>query len=82
MAAYLRVGVAGELQLVARIGGRINAVNVREDLAYMGMGAQLVILDVSDPYQPKVIGKPSLLLKNIKRMLPLEISLFTMTTRT
>jgi len=45
------------LELVGQIGGAVNAVAVQGDTAYVGVGPRLVILDVSDPANPEVLGQ-------------------------
>ncbi len=50
-------GHIGRLELVGHIGGEIQAVFAQGDLAYIGEGPRLTILDVSDPASPVVLGK-------------------------
>jgi len=45
------------VELVSQIGGITNAVAVQGDYAYIGVGPRLVILDVSDPAHPTVVGR-------------------------
>ena len=49
------------VQLVGQIGGDTNAVAVRDHYAYIGIGPRLVILDVSNPALPTVVGKTDVL---------------------
>ena len=46
-----------DIHLVSQLGGSVWAVDVEGDYAYVGMGASLVILDVSDPSSPIAVGK-------------------------
>lgn len=54
---------AGEVQLevVNQVGGAITTVAVEGDLAYVGMGPRLVILDVSDAQAPVMVGQRDIL---------------------
>jgi PKD repeat protein len=47
----------GELELLGQIGGETTAVFVEIDRAYIGEGPRLVILDISNPAIPTVLGK-------------------------
>jgi hypothetical protein len=49
------------VELVRQIGGATQAVAVRGDCAYLGIGPRLVVLDISDPAHPVVIGQSPLL---------------------
>ncbi|MFN0135183.1 MAG: hypothetical protein ACKVS9_03600 [Phycisphaerae bacterium] len=42
---------------IGRWGGTCNAVTIRGDLAYVGIGPRLVVLDISDPQNPTRIGQ-------------------------
>jgi hypothetical protein len=53
-------GRIGRLELVGHIGGEMQAVFGQGDLAYVGEGPRLTILDVSDPASPVVLGKTAL----------------------
>jgi len=44
------------LELVGQIGGYIEDVTVDGDYAFVGEGQRLVVLNVSDPYNPYIIG--------------------------
>ena len=48
------------VQLVAQIGGALSAMAVRGDYAFIGVGVNLIILDVSGSSDP-VIGQVKLL---------------------
>lgn len=50
-------GHIGRLELVGHIGGEMQAVFAQGDLAYVGEGPRLTILDISDPASPVVLGK-------------------------
>jgi hypothetical protein len=43
-------------ELVGQAGGAIDTVAVRDGYAYVGRGGELVILDISSPGQPQVVG--------------------------
>jgi hypothetical protein len=45
------------VDLVAQIGGATYAVAAQGNYAYIGVGPRLVILDVSDPARPVVVGQ-------------------------
>ncbi|MFN3929222.1 MAG: carboxypeptidase regulatory-like domain-containing protein, partial [Thermoflexus sp.] len=49
------------VELVGQIGGAVKAVAVRGGYAYIGVGPRLVILDISNPAQPAVIGQTAVL---------------------
>ena len=49
------------LELVGQIGGATDAVHVVGNYAYIGVGQRLVILDVSDPTNPRQVGRTGLL---------------------
>jgi len=46
-----------ELEVVGQLGGGIFAVAMQRNHAYIGVGPRLVILDISDPGDPVVLGK-------------------------
>ena len=52
---------AQNVELVGQIGGSVYAVALQGDYAYIGVGPRLVILDVSNPAQPPVIGQTGVL---------------------
>lgn len=41
---------------VGHLGGAMNVVSVQEEYAYLGMGPELAILDISNPAQPARVG--------------------------
>lgn len=45
-----------EWKLVSQFGGSTQAVAVSGNLAYLGIGLRLQIVDVSDPTQPRLVG--------------------------
>jgi hypothetical protein len=49
--------ISQNVELVSQMGGPINMVAVRGDTAYVGTGPSLVILNVSDPAHPIVVGQ-------------------------
>ena len=49
------------VQLVGQIGGETYAVAVQGNYAYIGVGPRLVILDVSNPALPAVVGQTGVL---------------------
>jgi hypothetical protein len=60
------IGVKTQLQgqnveLVGQIGGITETVAVQGNYAYIGVGPHLVILDVSDPAHPMVVGQTGVL---------------------
>jgi hypothetical protein len=52
---------AQNVELVSQIGGRINAVAGEGAYAYVGSGPRLVILNISDPTHPTVVGQTAVL---------------------
>ncbi|HYN88856.1 MAG TPA: hypothetical protein VER55_10010 [Ardenticatenaceae bacterium] len=50
-------GAALTVELLSQIGGNISAVAVVEHYVYIGVGPRLVILDVSNPASPTVVGQ-------------------------
>lgn len=48
---------AKNVEFVGHIGGRTDAVAVQENYAYVGEGLRLIILDISDPTIPTLVGK-------------------------
>ncbi len=52
---------AQNVELVGQIGGPTHAVAVQGTYAYIGVGPRLVILDVSDPALPTVVGQSDVL---------------------
>ncbi|MFQ5616064.1 MAG: LVIVD repeat-containing protein [Anaerolineales bacterium] len=48
---------AENVEFVGQIGGATYAVAVQGNYAYIGVGPRLIILDVSNPFSPVVVGK-------------------------
>jgi hypothetical protein len=46
-----------DMELVGQLGGRVQAVDVRGDLAYVGMGRTVAVIDVGDHAAPTVVGR-------------------------
>ena len=44
------------LETVGQVGGPTRAVALRDGYAFVGQGRKLVVLDVSNPWQPRVVG--------------------------
>jgi hypothetical protein len=60
------VGVAGgevSLELTGQWGGSCYGVDVRDGVAYVGIGPRVVALDISEPSEPRLLGQ-SLVLPN------------------
>jgi hypothetical protein len=49
------------VELIGQIGGGIGGLSVRGDYAYVSVGPRLVILNVSDPARPAVVGQTAAL---------------------
>ncbi|MEW5956598.1 MAG: hypothetical protein AB1801_02660 [Chloroflexota bacterium] len=49
----------GKIDFVGHIGGETKAVFVQGDYAYIGEGPRLVILDITNPVTPTLVGKTS-----------------------
>jgi hypothetical protein len=49
--------LSGTLHLAGSLGGWITDVAVRDDIAFIGEGLRMVILDFSDPFHPAVVGQ-------------------------
>jgi hypothetical protein len=47
---------AEDIALVGRLGGLMTKIVIRDGYGYVGVGDQLVILNVADPAQPKRVG--------------------------
>lgn len=45
------------IDLLGQIGGSINTVVLQGNYAYLGVGPRLVIVDISDPQQPVLLGR-------------------------
>ena len=52
---------AKNVELVGQIGGTTHAVAIQGNYAYIGEGGRLTILNITDPQNPSVVGKTSLL---------------------
>lgn len=50
-----------DVKLAGQIGGSTNAMAVEGNRAYVGVGPRLVILDVSEPWQPTFLGQTGVL---------------------
>jgi hypothetical protein len=50
-----------DIQLVGHVGGQISAVALQGQYAYVGIGPRLVILDISTPATPTLVGQTSVL---------------------
>ncbi len=48
---------AQNVERVSHLGGPTNAVAIQGIYAYLGIGPRLVILNVSDPAHPSVVGQ-------------------------
>ncbi len=48
---------AENVEFIGQIGGVTYAVAVQGTYAYIGVGPRLVILDVSDPARPRMVGR-------------------------
>lgn len=51
--------LSGNLELVGALGGWVREVTTKENLAFIGEGVRLVILDSSNPAQPIITGQSS-----------------------
>ena len=49
--------ISQNVELVGQIGGPTYAVAVQDHYAYVGVGAKLAVLDISDPTNPIVMGQ-------------------------
>ena len=54
------------VRLVDILGGYMGGVTVQGNYAYIGVGYRFIILDVSDPAQPAVVGQSGLLLDSVR----------------
>jgi hypothetical protein len=52
---------AKRIELVGQIGGRPSAVAVQRNYAYLGVGPRLMVLDVSGPDNPTLVGQTAVL---------------------
>ncbi|MCC6454491.1 MAG: hypothetical protein IT328_06075 [Caldilineaceae bacterium] len=57
---------AKDMTLLGIYGGAMNTITVDEGHAYIGQGAMLVIMDVTDPTQPEPIGQSEPLPGDVK----------------
>ncbi len=48
---------AADFEPVGQLGGTVVAISVKDNLAYIGEGASLTVLDIADPQNPMVMGK-------------------------
>ncbi len=46
---------------IAQLGGRARAMAVRDQLAYIAVGARLVVADISNPQEPRLLGESDIL---------------------
>ncbi|MCB8945874.1 MAG: hypothetical protein H6658_19165 [Ardenticatenaceae bacterium] len=63
--------VAGQevrLEIVNQIGGAVTAVAVQNNLAYLGIGSRLAVVDVSDPTKPHVISWSGILPRIVQQI--------------
>ena len=60
-APMVQAADAENVELVGQIGGITEAVAVQGDYAYLGVGSRLVVLDVSNPANPMVVGQTGVL---------------------
>lgn len=58
--------LAENVELVSQLGGSTHAVAVQGSYAYVGVGARLVVLDVSNPADPAVLGQTAVLLDIVR----------------
>ncbi len=54
-------GLKGELKLLGQYGGSAFAVAVQGDYAFLGQGPRVVVLDISSPDSPKLVGQSEIL---------------------
>lgn len=52
---------AMNVELLGQIGGNTYAVDVKGSHAYIGVGARLIVLNITDPARPTVVGQTSVL---------------------
>lgn len=57
----LQSGPRGELTLLDQLGGVSNALTKQGNFVYMGEGPRLSIIDVSDPVDPRQVGRSDLM---------------------
>jgi hypothetical protein len=50
-----------EVELVGQVGGFTSALAIQDSYAYLGVGPRLLILDVSIPAQPRLVGQTPVL---------------------
>ena len=50
-----------DVELVGQIGGCTRAVALQGNYAYIGVGPRLVILNISDPAHPTMVGQTGVL---------------------
>lgn len=52
---------AHNVELVGQIGGESNALALQGDYVYIGLGPRLIVVEVSNPAQPSVVGRTTVL---------------------
>lgn len=57
-----------QVELVGQWGGTPNAIAMRDNLAFVGVGSRLVVLDLNDPAAPHRIGQSQPLASWISRV--------------
>ncbi len=53
------------IRLLSQIGGTLNDVVIQGDYVYLAIGPRVVVLDVSDPAHPAVVGRTDALRGNV-----------------
>jgi hypothetical protein len=53
-------------ELIGQIGGPTSCVAVNNGIAYIGVGPRLLVLDISDPALPKLLGQSNILPDDLK----------------
>ncbi|MFQ5595940.1 MAG: kelch repeat-containing protein, partial [Anaerolineae bacterium] len=54
------------IEVIGQLGGETLAVAVDGDRAYIGMGPRLLVMDISEPAQPTVLGQSEVLNGNVR----------------
>ena len=52
---------SGFSEILDQIGGTVQDVAVQGDYAYIGLGPRLVVLDISNPVTPTLVGRTEIL---------------------
>ena len=60
--------ISQNVELVGQIGGPTYAVAVQDHYAYVGIGAKLAVLDISDPANPIVVGQTDVLPETVQEV--------------